>query len=272
MRPEKVRFTEEKETLLITLYCKALHSRSPAPILRDPWAEEAIDRIDYDFGRLGVGESRALSIAVRARKFDLLASAFLADHPEATVLHVGCGMDSRVFRVDPPAGVHWFDVDDPEVVDLRRRLYPERAGYDTIGSSLADLDWLDRVPRERPALILAEGVTMYLTEEIVRALLSRLTQHFPSGQIALDAHSRQLVRWLARSGAGVRQTGAAFGWGIDDPQDIRKLEPRLELVRVFRTPDLAEYAHLPLRARVTVRVMDLVPALRGLNRVLLYRF
>jgi len=36
-------------------------------------------------------------------------------------------MDSRVFRVDPPASVQWFDVDYPDVIDLRRSLFPERA-------------------------------------------------------------------------------------------------------------------------------------------------
>ena len=65
-------------------------------------------------------------IATRAATFDLLTNRYLADHPDATVLHVGCGMDSRVFRLDPPATVQWFDVDYPDVIDLRRQLFPER--------------------------------------------------------------------------------------------------------------------------------------------------
>jgi len=62
------------------------------------------------------------------------------------MLHLGCGLDSRVYRIDPPASVRWFDVDYPEVIALRRHLYPERAGYRVIGSSLADLSWLAEVP------------------------------------------------------------------------------------------------------------------------------
>jgi O-methyltransferase involved in polyketide biosynthesis len=49
--------------------------------------------------------------ATRAATFDLLTTRFLADHPDAVVLQVGCGMDSRAFRVNPPASVQWFDVD-----------------------------------------------------------------------------------------------------------------------------------------------------------------
>jgi O-methyltransferase involved in polyketide biosynthesis len=66
-------------------------------------------------------------------------------------------LDSRVFRLDPNAPVRWFDVDYPEVIEVRRRLYPQRAGYRMIGSSVTDPGFLDGVPRNRPAMIVAEG-------------------------------------------------------------------------------------------------------------------
>ena len=74
---ETVQFTREKETLLITLYAKALQSRSARPILRDRWAEDAVSRIEYDFSSLEVGAYRSQWVAIRARKFDLLAVRFL---------------------------------------------------------------------------------------------------------------------------------------------------------------------------------------------------
>jgi O-methyltransferase involved in polyketide biosynthesis len=68
-------------------------------------------------------------------------------------------MDSRVFWVDPPASVSRFDVDYPDVIDLRRQLLPARHGHDyhLIGAPLEDLRWLDEVPRDRPGLLIAEG-------------------------------------------------------------------------------------------------------------------
>jgi hypothetical protein len=138
----------EKGTMLITLYARVLQSRSADPILRDPWGEEAVGRIDYDFEALHVSRWDSLSIAMRARQFDVLTCEFLGRHPDATVLHLGCGLDSRVYRVDSPPGVRWFEVDYPDVIELLRRLYPERAGYRTIGSSLADLGYT--APRSLP--------------------------------------------------------------------------------------------------------------------------
>jgi len=271
MQSEKVHFTKEKETMLITLYGRALQSRSKHPILRDTWAEEAVQRVDYDFDKLKVGQRAALLFACRATQLDLWTTNFLNDHPDATVLHLGCGLDSRFYRIAPPASVRWFDVDYPDVIALRRRLYPERAGYQMIGSSLADLSWLDVVPHDHPAMIVAEGVTMYLTEDILKALLKALTDHFSSGQLAFDAHTPQLVRWLTKTGANVRGTGATFSWGIDDPQDIKHLEPRLELITELRAHNLAAYSKMPWTIRSLVRVMDAIPALRVM-RCVLYRF
>ena len=188
MTTEKIHFTKEKETMLMTLSGRAIQSQWKNPILRDPWAEEAMRHIDYDieqdptreWARGACGKrSDCTVIATRAATFDLLTNRYLADHPDATVLHVGCGMDSRVFRVDPPATVQWFDVDYPDVIDLRRQLFPEREAYHLIGAPLSDLRWLDEVPRDRPGLLIAEGVLHYLSETEVKALLNAVVAHFP---------------------------------------------------------------------------------------------
>lgn len=269
MQTEKVHLTKEKETLLATLYARALESRSPNPIIRDEMAEDAVSRIDYDFDHLKVDQ---LSIAMRAQQFDLWTSAYLVDHPDAIVVHLGCGLDSRVFRINPPPSVRWVDVDFPEVIELRRRLYPERAGYEMIGSSLADLRWVDQLPTDRPVWILAEGVSMYLSPEIMHPLLTKLTNHFSSGAIAFDAISPAATR-MARGNRSVRATGAAFGgFSVDHPQDLKQVAPKLELVQESRTPEMPGYAKLPAATRALVRVFDFFPGLRKLSRLLYYRF
>ena len=269
MQTEKVHLTKEKETLLATLYARAQESRSPDPILRDEMAEEAIQHIDYDFEHL---KADTLSIAIRAKQFDIWTAEFLADHPNATVLHLGCGLDSRVYRLDPPASVRWYDVDYPEVIELRRRLYPERPGYTMIGSSLADLEWLDAIPNDNPAWILAEGVTMYLSTEVINALLIGVTTHFPGGAIAFDAISPAATR-MASGNRSLRATGATFGgFSVDDPQELQKVAPKLEFVKTVRTPEMPGYAKLPLATRALVRVFDSFASLRKLSRLLYYRF
>ena len=270
---ERVALTGTQETLLITLYARALESRSARPILADPWAEAAVERVDHDFAKFHVDRQHQLTISLRAKKFDDWTRAFLRDNPCGTVLYLGCGLDSRVHRIDPPDCVRWYDVDFQDVIDLRRKLYPSRPGkYRMVGSPLEDLGWLDGVDTSQPAFVMAEGVTMYLTEDLVKRVLNRVVDHFARGQVAFDAHNAGLVRWMRRRGATVRETGASFSWGIDSPRDAMVLEPRLEFVGYAKTTDMAEYRTLSLWRRVSFWLMDAIPAFRGLHRPLLYCF
>ena len=277
MTTDKIQFTKEKETMLMTLSGRALQSQWDEPILRDPWAEEAMRHIDYDISKSykGVGSWKMWNkigctiIATRAATFDLLTARFLADHPDAVVLHLGCGMDTRVFRLDPPASVQWYDVDYPDVIDLRRQLFPERAGYQLIGAPLDDLRWLDELPRDRPGLLIAEGVLHYLSEPEVKAILNRVVAHFPGGEMIFDICNSIIVK---RAGANVGGTGATYRWGLDDPQDIQRLEPKLELIKEFRPSEQVAFSRFPLWWKALYRVQEINPTLRRMERTIVYRF
>jgi methyltransferase (TIGR00027 family) len=277
MTTEKIHFTKEKETMLMTLSGRATQSQWKDPILRDPWAEEAMRHIDYDMGQSLKGVASwslwkdigPAIIATRAATFDQLGSRYLADHPEAVVLHVGCGLDSRAFRIDPPASVQWFDVDYPDVIELRRQLFPERAAYHLIGARLGDLRWLDEVPRERPGLLVAEGVLHYLSEAEVKALLNAVVAHFPGGQMIFDICNSFIVK---RAGSNVGGTGATYKWGLDDPQDIQRLEPKLELIKEYRPSEMVAFSRFPTWWRALYRVQEKNLTLRRMERTLVYRY
>lgn len=276
MTTEKVTLTEEKETLLITLYAKAGESRLPDSLLHDRFAAEVVDKIDYDFSRLKVDRNLMIGVAMRAHILDGWARDFLSRHPDATVLHLGCGLDSRVFRIDPPPGVRWFDVDYPEVITLRQRLYPERAGYTLIGSSVTEPNWLDGLPADRPTLIIAEGLFMYLGPDAAPRLLERLTAHFPSGELAFDGFSRLGVRLIMRH-RSVRATGASMHWTIEDPHELEIRIPKLKLLTDLTAYDPRGYeprqvARMSWAARLAVRLFAAVPPLGRISRLLRYRF
>ncbi len=277
MTTDKIQFTKEKETMLMTLSGRAIQSQWKDPILRDPWAEEAMRHIDYDLSKQLTGVASwsmwkdigPTIIATRAATFDLLTNRYLADHPDAVVLQVGCGMDSRAFRVNLPAGVQWFDVDYPDVIDLHRQLFPERAAYHLIGAPLEDLRWLDEVPRDRPGLLIAEGVLHYLSEAEVKALLNAVVAHFPGGQMIFDICNPWIVK---RAGSNVGGTGATYKWGLDDPQDIKQLEPKLELIKEFRPSELVAFSRFPLWWRALYRAQEVSLTLRRMERMVAYRY
>ena len=168
-------------------------------------------------------------MTTRSAHFDNWARQFLAAHPEAVVLHLGCGLDARVFRLDPGPGVEWYDVDYPDVADLRRQLYPSREHYHVVAASVTDPAWLADIPGDRPVLAIGEGLTMYLTEEDGVALLRRIVDHFPSGELQFDAFNRLGIKsqW---TNTVVRRSGATLHWGIDGPDDIIKAVPGVRLL------------------------------------------
>ncbi len=256
----------------MTLFPRAMQSKWKNPILRDPWAEDAIQHIDYDAGKMFKGvfgkmvaSWGCMMVATRAATFDMLTKRYLEEHPDAIVLYLGCGMDSRVYRVDPPATVTWYNVDYPDVIDLYRQLYPERPGLHLIGSSLENLSWLDDLPTDRPVLVIAEGVFMYLTEANVKAILNAVTQHFLHGEIIFDA----LASWIVkRTGSNVGGTGASYKWAIDNPPEIKKLEPKLDFIKEYKTRDLVGYSRFPL----VIRVQNHLPKLDRMQYILVYQF
>ncbi len=278
MTNDKIQFTKEKETMLMTLSGRAIQSQWQNPILRDPWAEEAMRHIDYDLSKQLTGvagwpiwrDIGPTIIATRAATFDMLTSRYLADRPAAVVLQVGCGMDSRAFRVNCPATVEWFDVDYPDVIDLRRQLFPKQgAAYHQIGAPLDNLHWLDDVPRDRPGLLVAEGVLHYLSEAEVKALLNAVVAHFPSGQLIFDICNTMIVK---RAGSNVGGSGATYKWGLDEPQDIKQLEPKLELVKEYSMHELVAFSRFPLWVRALYQLQDKNPTLRRMERTLVYQY
>lgn len=239
-----VRWGSVEWTNLCTLYLRAYESRLAQPVLGDQAAAEAVDRIDYDFKRMRRASqpwANQFLVGLRAKQLDDWTVDFLSRHPDAVVLHLGCGLDTRAFRVGRPDSVAWFDVDQPGVIELRRKLYDDGPGYRMIGSSVTDGGWLDEVPTGRPTLVVAEGLLMYLDEADVRELLQRLTDRFEHGEIAFDT--------IAPIGPKLSRlfSNGMVKWGISDMGEVQHWNPRLRLVD--RVPAYANYRTIPLTAQ-----------------------
>jgi O-methyltransferase involved in polyketide biosynthesis len=260
-----VRWGSVEWTNLCTLYLRACESRLQQSILGDRAAAEAVDRIDYDFTRLrrsALPWANQFPVALRAKQLDVWSADFVARYPDAVVAHLGCGQDTRALRLQLPEGVQWFDVDVPQVIDLRRALYDEGGQYRMIGSSVTDAQWLDQIPTGRPALIVAEGLLMYLSQSEIRQLLQRLTDHFSTGELLADLQAP----WAPRLSKVL--TSGIVKWGSRDGHELAQWNSRLDLVEVSEVVDPAK---IPLRPqRMLYRLLTAVPAIRNYER--LYRF
>ncbi|MBB4862669.1 O-methyltransferase involved in polyketide biosynthesis [Pseudomonas nitritireducens] len=268
---ERIALRGTPETLLITLYAKAKESELPDSLLRDHFSRQAVAQIDYDFARLRIGRAEQVGIALRAKLFDDWVRDFLARHPSCVVLQLGCGLDSRVFRIDPPSGVQWFEVDFPQVIALREKLYPPRENCHLLATPLTAPDWWRAVPTGRPVLLVAEGVLPYIETEEVFWLLRSLTAHFGGGELLFDGYSRLGIR-LLQWNPMIRRTGAVLHWGIDEPWELEQQVPALRFSEAIAAYDREQIARLSLGMRLLYEITLAIPALRRMGRLLRYRF
>jgi O-methyltransferase involved in polyketide biosynthesis len=170
--PEKIQLNLKgvPETLLIPLYARAVESQRPDAMIKDDKAVAIVAQMDCDFSRLKLQGHDEIAVILRIKEFDRRAQGFLASNPEAVVVHIGCGLDTRFDRVDN-GRVEWFDLDLPEVIELRSKFIGgESSRYHLLRASVFGDDWIEavRIFRPRPFLFLAEGVLPYFEETQVQ--------------------------------------------------------------------------------------------------------
>jgi O-methyltransferase involved in polyketide biosynthesis len=259
------------QTMLATLYAKALDADFREPILGDRFAKRVVERIDYDWKKTTINARRAPSVTTRTAHFDAWTGQFLAAQPHAVVLHVGCGLDSRFFRLQPGPGVEWYDVDYPEVAALRSQLYPAAERYHVVAASVTDPGWLADIPADRPALMIGEGLTMYLTEHDGIALLRRVVGHFGSGELQFDAFNSLGIKSQVLNTV-VRRSGSRLRWAINGPDDIVAAVPGVRLMAWQRWFESDTFAKLPRSARMMGKVMALTSSVANMSQYHRYAF
>jgi len=263
----RIELTPEQETLLIPLYAKA---QPENPLFFDPQAGEILKRVDYDFERLKVPQKTVILVCQRAKKLDALVVDFLAQNPQGVVLHLGCGLDSRFWRVGNGA-VRWYDLDMPPVIELRGRLLPTHERNHVLASSVTDLAWIDRLDAGgRPVLVVAEGLLMYLDEADVRRLVVQLGEAFPGCMLAADVFSRLTAR-SARSHPSLKRTGARLGWGIDDPHAMETWAQGIRLLEEWYFSQDPDLARLGLGYRLAYKLAGMFEIVRRAHRIVVYQ-
>lgn len=176
------------DTALVTLWCRASEARRADAIVDDPMAVQLVDSLNYDFSKFKLSADRQ-DLALRALAFDNAARDYVAEHPRATVVALGEGMQTSFWRLDA-AGIghefHWLTLDLPPIIELRQRLLPESPRMSTCTQSVLDFSWMDQVDDRDGVFITAEGLLPYLEPDESLDLIRECARRFPGGQLMFD--------------------------------------------------------------------------------------
>ena len=206
------------KTLYIPLYGKAYVSKKGL-FLDDKKAEEIWEAEGFLLKGKSKSKWLAYYMGVRSAVFDEWLKQQTVKAPNAVVIHIGCGIDSRTVRV-ATENHKWHDVDFLEVIEERKRYYTETDNYKMIAGDARECSWLTAVKESKNAIDIMEGVSMYLTIEEMQGLTNSLCNHFENLAILVDSYTSFAAKMSKRKNP-INDVGVTDVYGIDNPQEYQ---------------------------------------------------
>jgi methyltransferase (TIGR00027 family) len=200
-----MRLTNVSKTAIVSLRSHVLESRKNKPLINDPMAEYCLDRLFH----LATEEEKELlftrklstaltsHFAIRARKYDAIINDFISENTSSTVVNLGCGFDTRYWRIDNKK-CEYIELDLPELVEIKKEILKEHLDYEIIGCSVLEPNWIDRVTSRgnRNFIFVAEGLVMYLPKADVINLFRTFSDRFYHSQIVLEVATEKYTRGI----------------------------------------------------------------------------
>lgn len=203
-------------------YFRALETRRPDALFRDPYAERLAGDLGFHIANtLPEGNKHEWAWVARTYLFDKFTAAEINKGADL-VLNLAAGLDARPYRMDLPDTLRWVEVDLPEIVSYKQEMLADetpRCHLERISLDLSD------VPARRKLFagldhhatkiaVLTEGLLIYFTPEEVASFARDLAAgpHFKSWIVDL-ASPGQLKLMQRTSGTQLSEAGAAFKFG-----------------------------------------------------------
>ncbi len=212
-------------------YCcviRADDAALPEPVCGDTFAARFVDdEIRQALRPLLRVRPAALSNVGRHRIVDDIVRARLASNPQQRVVLVGAGFDTRAYRL---AGGRWFEFDEPQLLAFKEERLPAADAPNPLQrlpvafGTVAPDTFLASVAGDDDVLVILEGVSMYLSDEALTALVLALGRHLPQATLVCDLMSPMFARTFSGGlQRALRDMGAVFG--------ERHVHPRVAIER-----------------------------------------
>lgn len=223
----KLQIGDIQETALITLAIRASETNRPNARIKDMKAKEIIDALGVDVNNYDHFMSHEGVIA-RTIMYKNELVKLITDYPDALCVNLGCGFDDKFVQVDN-GNIIWFDVDLPDILTVRRKIYNDRDRCVMKEGSALESDWTRDLPKRSTNIIVMEGVLEYFTKEQVKTCLNMLCDSFEHGYLLAELH-HPIMGKNTKYHDSVKYTNAEFKWGTKSGKEYLDLEPRMTLL------------------------------------------
>lgn len=222
---EKPTLSGVPETMLQTVYARAKETKTRGAI-KDTKAVEIIDKINYDFSLADKDSAMHSGVVARTIVLDELTKKYLNKYKGATVVNIACGLDTRCYRMNGYS--HWYNLDLPETITVRQKLLPESGEISQIAMSAMD-DWGSEIAEhDGPAMVIIEGLTMYLSENDVKQIFDVISKRFDHVTVLVETMNPAMVKHMKEK--SIEGSQAKFTWGVKNGSELAKLIPNFRLI------------------------------------------
>lgn len=201
------------KTLYIPLFGKALVSKKGI-ILSDKKAEEIIGKEEFFLKGKAKSKWLAYFMAMRSKVFDNWLKEKAKEHSNAIILHFGAGLDSRVERVNLQENL-FVDIDFPAVIEEKKRYFFESENYKMIGADIREESLFSLLPNSEKAIAIFEGISMYLTNDELKNILSSLSKKYKNLSVLLDCYTTFGAK-MSKIKNPVKSVGVKEVYGLKD--------------------------------------------------------
>ncbi|MBR4420405.1 MAG: class I SAM-dependent methyltransferase [Clostridia bacterium] len=203
------------KTLFIPLYGKALVSQKGI-ILSDKKAEEIWASQEIKLKAKSKSKWLAYYMGMRSEVFDDWLNQKLKEFDGGVVIHIGCGLDSRVLRVNS-FNRKWYDLDFLEVINERKKYYNESKNYQMIAGDASEISWLENIKESDIAFVVMEGVSMYLDDSKIKQLFNSLGEQIEKVFVLMDCYTTFAAK-MSKYKNPINEVGVTKVYGIDQPK------------------------------------------------------
>ncbi len=202
-------------------------------MLIDRKAVEIIHLIDYDFSTIthNISKVSQLGWIIRSLLIDKAILKYLEKYPQATIVNIGCGLDTTFDRIDN-GRVTWYDLDLPDVIKIRRQFIAESDRRKFVGGSFMDREWLQHIKTNQGVFFIAAGVLYYFAESEIKESFKMIADHFPASEMVFDATSPIGVKMANRmviKNSGMNEK-SFLQWGLRSAQELTTFDDRIEIM------------------------------------------
>jgi O-methyltransferase involved in polyketide biosynthesis len=262
------------ETLLYPLKVRYIETKKKNGLISDPLSLKILDALQYDSSKTKPVIISQLGICLRTIIFDTQVSGFLLENPDAIVINIASGLDTRFPRVDN-GRVRWFDLDLPEAIEIRRRFFKEADRYRFVAKSVLDPSWADEIPKDKKALFIIEGLSFYFSEDENRHMLKIIKDNFPGAECLIEILAPWFVKMTSKSADKIthddpleNKAASLLKWGVNSGVELDGWFDGMRFVEEWFVSQQRLDA-FPLWFRICCL---LVPALSRVNKVVHLHF